>query len=64
VPPGTSSNEVFYEREKAQRFEMVRNDIATRLRKGCGHFSDADFALLVEQIARVQIRTESSSSCS
>jgi hypothetical protein len=55
---------VFFEREKVQRFEMVRNDIATRLRKGCGHFSDADFALLVEQIARVQIRTESSSSCS
>jgi hypothetical protein len=61
VPPGTSSNEVFYEREKAQRFEMVRNDIATRLRKGCCHIGDADFALLVEQMTEVQIRTESRS---
>jgi hypothetical protein len=61
VLAGASSNEDFFETETLQRFEMVRKDIATRLRKSCGHLSDDEFALLVERIARVQLRTESRS---
>jgi hypothetical protein len=59
--PGASSSEDFFETETLQRLEMVRNDIATRLRKSCGHFSDAEFALLVERMARVQLRMENRS---
>jgi hypothetical protein len=58
VAEGAESDEVFFERERTARFEMVRNDLARRLRKACGHISDADFALLVDKIARVQLRAE------
>jgi hypothetical protein len=55
---GTESDEAFFKSERTARFEMVRNDIAKRLRKACGHITDADFALLVEKMARVQLRAE------
>jgi hypothetical protein len=56
--PDTSNNSDFFAREKEIRLGVVRDEIAGRLRKGCGYLGDADFALLVDDMARVQIRTE------
>jgi len=56
--PGTSGNADFFAREKEVKFELVRDEIAARLRKPCDYLGAADFALLVDDMARVQIRTE------
>ena len=36
--------------------ESVKADIAARLRTACAHFSDCEFADLVEQIAQVELK--------
>jgi len=56
--PGTSSNGDFFSKEKEIRFVVVRDEIAGRLKKGCDYMGDADFAGLVDSMARLQIRTE------
>jgi hypothetical protein len=37
---------------------MVRADIARRLGRACSHLDDAEFAVLVEKMVGVQLRSE------
>jgi hypothetical protein len=36
--------------------EMLKADIASRLRSACEHFCDEDFAELVHQIAQIELK--------
>jgi hypothetical protein len=51
----------YFAEDKNVRFEMVKQDIASRLKKVCSNFTDEDFAILVERMAWTQIRSESRS---
>jgi hypothetical protein len=42
----------------ARREQEVRKEIAQRIRKVCGCFSDADFEKLVQTMAERQLRDE------
>jgi hypothetical protein len=46
------------EEARNARHEMVRADIARRLRKACSHLGDDEFAALVEQMVDVQLKSE------
>jgi hypothetical protein len=41
-----------------ERFEHIRRDISRRLRLICRHLEVADFAVLIEKMAREQVRDE------
>jgi hypothetical protein len=36
--------------------ELLKADIAARLRVACAHFSETDFAALVHQIASIELK--------
>ena len=40
------------------RHEIIRKDIAARLRKSCTHLSDVEFEGLVERMLKVQLNGE------
>jgi hypothetical protein len=40
------------------RYEMIRKDVAHRLRKACSHLSDEEFAALVDRIVKIQLAGE------
>ncbi len=40
------------------RYEMIRKDIALRLRKACSHLGDEEFAALVDRIVKIQLGGE------
>jgi hypothetical protein len=42
--------------EENRDLEILKADIATRLRVACAHFSDNDFADLVHQIASIELK--------
>lgn len=42
--------------DEIRDLETRKADIAARLRSACGHFSDAEFAALVNQIAEIEIK--------
>ena len=46
------------EEDRNARHEMVRADIARRLGRACSHLDDAEFAVLVEKMVVVQLRSE------
>ena len=50
-----SGDDVPLEGERKARFEEVRNSIARRLRKACGHLPPEEFDALVDKMTRVQI---------
>jgi hypothetical protein len=50
-------DEVF-EQADGIRHEAIRKDIAKRLRKACSHLSEEDFAALVQEIVKVQLKSE------
>ena len=45
-------------REDNRRYEAIRIDIATRLRKACSYMSDEEFAALVDKMATTQFGGE------
>jgi hypothetical protein len=42
--------------EESRELELLKADIASRLRSACAHFPDAEFAELVDQIARIEAK--------
>lgn len=36
--------------------DLLKADIAARLRSACAHFADSDFAELVHQIAQIELK--------
>ena len=46
-----------YEREKEQRTQKMRLDIAARLRKACSYMPKDEFEALVEKILQVNLGT-------
>jgi hypothetical protein len=42
--------------DEIRDLEGLKGDIASRLRSACAHFSDREFADLVEQIAQVELK--------
>lgn len=56
--PDRYSNQQEMVREDGVRLEKLRTDIAARLGNACCELSAEDFALLVDKIARVQLRGE------
>jgi hypothetical protein len=47
-----------FEQDDNIRHESIRKDIANRLRKACSHLNDEDFAALVQEIVKVQLKSE------
>jgi hypothetical protein len=47
---------VLMHQEESPDFELLKADIASRLRSACAHFSDRDFADLVHQIASIEVK--------
>jgi len=44
-------------RDRTRR-EVIRDDIARRIRRVCAHFSEEDFSALVDKMTERQIRSE------
>ena len=42
--------------EEIRDLELLKADIASRLRAACAHFSERDFAELVHQIASIELK--------
>ena len=42
--------------EEIRDLELLKADIAARLRVACAHFSEIDFAELVHQIASIELK--------
>jgi hypothetical protein len=49
---------IFREPDANPRHEVIRKDIAQRLRKSCSHLSDEEFVALVEKLLKVQLKGE------
>jgi hypothetical protein len=46
------------EEARKARHDMIRADIARRLRKACSYLGDEEFAALVDKIVEVQLKSE------
>ena len=46
------------EEERDLRAQMIRSDIAKRLRRACSYLSEVEFAALVEKMTAEQLRGE------
>jgi hypothetical protein len=55
---GNGDLDAIVDREDKIRFEQLRKDVANRLKRACGHLTDADFQQLVDKITAVQLRGE------
>jgi hypothetical protein len=42
--------------EESRDLELLKADIATRLRSACAHFPENEFAALVHQIASIELK--------
>jgi hypothetical protein len=42
--------------EESPDLELLKADIASRLRSACAHFSEREFAELVHQIASIELK--------
>ena len=42
--------------EESRDLELLKADIASRLRAACAHFSEREFAELVHQIASIELK--------
>ena len=47
-----------HETESNARHEVIRADVARRLRNACNYLTDEEFAVLVDKIVGVQLRAE------
>ena len=56
TPVAVSSS--YFDMEIKARNEKVRSGIAKRLKKACSYLSDAEFLVLVDKIANVQLGVE------
>jgi hypothetical protein len=44
--------------QDTHRYEAIRFDIATRLRRACSYMSDEEFAALVDKLVKAQFGSE------
>jgi hypothetical protein len=51
-------NSPYFEQDIQARNEKVRSEIANRLKKACSYLTDAEFLVLVDNIANVQLVAE------
>lgn len=58
VPTPVVESSPYFERETAARNEKVRSSIAKRLKNACSYLTDAEFLVLVDKIANVQLVAE------
>jgi hypothetical protein len=58
VPTPVAVSSLLLEQETKDRNEKVRSGIAKRLKKACSYLTDAEFLLLVDKIATVQLGPE------
>ena len=56
--PGNFNTSDFFAEHWKSRFEKVRTDIATRLRRVCSDLPEEEFLSLVDKMARAQMRGE------
>jgi len=55
-PPVPKRQAVLMHHEESPDLEMLKADIAARLRAACAHFSEREFADLVHQIASIELK--------
>jgi hypothetical protein len=60
VPAKVFTSSLYIETEIKARNDKVRSGIAKRLQKACSYLSDAEFLVLVDKIANVQLVAERS----
>ena len=58
TPAVSVNTSPYVEQEIKARTEKVRSSIATRLKKACSYLPDAEFLLLVDKIAGLQLAAE------
>lgn len=58
IPTPVVASSPFFEQETKARNEKVRSGIAERLKKACSYLTDAEFLVLVDKIASVQLVAE------
>ena len=58
LPEDSGARRTTADQDRKARQETLRRDIACRLRKGCSHLNDEDFATLVDKIVKVQLAGE------
>jgi hypothetical protein len=58
IPTPVVVSSPYFESETKARNEKVRSGIAKRLKKACGYLTDAEFLVLVDKIANVQLVAE------
>jgi hypothetical protein len=57
-PTPVVASSPYFERETKARNEKVRSSIAKRLKNACSYLTDAEFLVLVDKIASVQLVAE------
>lgn len=58
LPEDSGERRTSADQDRKARHEALRKDIAGRLRKGCSHLNDEEFATLVDKIVKVQLAGE------
>jgi hypothetical protein len=58
IPTPVVVSSPYFESETKARNEKVRSGIAKRLKKACSYLTDAEFLVLVDKIANVQLAAE------
>jgi hypothetical protein len=58
VSTPVAASSPYFERETKARNEKVRSSIAKRLKNACSYLTDAEFVVLVDKIANVQLVAE------
>lgn len=58
IPTPVAASSPFFESETKARNDKVRSGIAKRLKNACSYLTDAEFLVLVDKIANVQIVAE------
>lgn len=58
VPTPVVESSPYFEQETKARNEKVRSSIAKRLKNACSYLTEAEFLVLVDKIANVQLVAE------
>ena len=61
IPATVVVSSPYFDDQIKARNEKVRNGIAKRLKNACSYLSDAEFVVLVDKIANVQLMAERAS---
>jgi hypothetical protein len=61
IPTTVVVSSPYFEGQIKARNEKVRSGIAKRLKSACSYLSDAEFVVLVDKIANVQLMAERAS---